>query len=95
MAIDLYEQTVVAYEGDTPVHATVVWTGLPPNETNEGLFSVWASLPQGQDERRYRCAGCLRGRKRPLGAVLDGGISLHGTYWHDLSATARATGASI
>ncbi|MBC7811263.1 MAG: L,D-transpeptidase, partial [Burkholderiales bacterium] len=45
VAVDLYEQTLVAYEGDTPVFATLVSTGLPPYETNEGLFNVWARIP--------------------------------------------------
>jgi hypothetical protein len=44
VAVDLYEQTLVAYEDDTPVFATLVSTGLSGWETNEGVFTVWARL---------------------------------------------------
>ncbi|MBK8024326.1 MAG: L,D-transpeptidase [Chloroflexi bacterium] len=84
VAIDLYEQTVVAYEGDTPVYATVVSTGLPPNETNEGLFSVWASLPQDKMSGATGAPDAYAVESVPWVLYFDGGISLHGTYWHDL-----------
>ncbi|MBC8170136.1 MAG: L,D-transpeptidase [Anaerolineae bacterium] len=41
VAVDLYEQTLIAYEDDTPVFATLVATGIPPNDTNEMVFTVW------------------------------------------------------
>jgi hypothetical protein len=40
-AIDLYEQTLVAYEGDRMVFATLISSGLPQWSTNEGLFRVY------------------------------------------------------
>jgi hypothetical protein len=45
VAVDFYEQTLVAYVDDTPVFATLISSGLPPNETNEGLFEIWEELP--------------------------------------------------
>ncbi|MBL8134517.1 MAG: L,D-transpeptidase, partial [Anaerolineae bacterium] len=82
--VDLYEQTLVAYEGDTPVYATVVSTGLPPNETNEGLFNVWASLPLDRMSGATGAPDAYAVESVPWVMYFDGGISLHGTYWHDL-----------
>lgn len=82
VAIDLYEQTLVAYEDDTPVFATVIATGLPGTETNEGLFSVWAAL---EVDRMSGFAGAPNAydlQSVPWVMYFDDGISLHGTYWH-------------
>src|SRR5262249_54442627 len=45
VAVDLYEQTLVAYEDDKPVFATLVASGLDHFDTEEGLFTIWAKLP--------------------------------------------------
>src|SRR5450432_916031 len=48
IAVDLYEQVLVAYEGDRMVYATLVSTGIPKPGfgTNKGLFHIWAHLKQ-------------------------------------------------
>lgn len=83
VAVDLYEQVLVAYEDDRPVFATLVSSGLPQWSTNEGLFRIWA---------RFRSDTMRGAMGRPdfyqLPAVpyvmyFDNDISLHGTYWHD------------
>ncbi|MCK6580096.1 MAG: L,D-transpeptidase [Anaerolineae bacterium] len=84
VSVDLYEQTLVAYEGDMPVYATVVSTGLPPNETNEGLFNIWASLPLDRMSGATGAPDAYAVESVPWVMYFDGGISLHGTYWHDL-----------
>jgi hypothetical protein len=83
VAIDLYEQTLVAFENDTPIFATLVATGLPGTSTNEGVFEVWANLPR---DRMSGSAGAPNGwdlQSVPWVMYFDGSISLHGTYWHD------------
>ncbi len=92
VAVDLYEQTLVAYDGDTAVFTTVIATGLPGWDTNEGLFRVWADLPR---DRMSGAAGApdaydLTGV--PWVQYFDGGISLHGTYWHDNFGYRRSHG---
>ncbi|MBC7872029.1 MAG: L,D-transpeptidase [Chitinophagaceae bacterium] len=83
-AVDLYEQTLVAYEDDTPVFATIVATGIPPYDTNEGLFSVWARLPADAMAGATGAPEAYALQTVPWVMYFDGGISLHGTYWHDL-----------
>ncbi len=92
VAVDLYEQSLVAYDGDTAVYATIIASGLPGWDTNEGLYRVWANLPQ---DRMSGAAGApdaydLTGV--PWVQYFDGGISLHGTYWHDNFGYRRSHG---
>ncbi len=82
VAVDLFEQTLIAYEDDRPVFATVVSSGLSEWPTVEGLFKVWARLRKdtmsgaaGQPDAYYV-------QNVPWVMYFKGGISLHGTYWH-------------
>lgn len=83
VAIDLYEQTLVAYENDTPVFATLIATGIPGFDTLEGIFPVWARLER---DRMSGLTGAPNGwdlQSVPYVMYFDEGRSLHGTYWHD------------
>lgn len=84
ISVDLYEQTLVAYEGDVPVFATVISTGIPPNDTREGLFPIWASLPQDGMSGAAGAPDAYAVESVPWVMYFDEGISLHGTYWHNL-----------
>jgi len=83
IAIDLYEQTLVAYEGDTPVFATLIATGLPNWDTREGLFEVWARAVRDPMSGAAGSPQAYALQDVPWVMYFDGGISLHGTYWHD------------
>jgi hypothetical protein len=92
VAVDLYEQTLVAYEDDRPVFATLVSTGLEQTETNEGLFNVWARLPR---DAMASAAGAPRAyalQSVPWVMYFDDSISLHGTYWHNLFGYRQSRG---
>jgi hypothetical protein len=83
VAIDLYEQTLVAYENETPVFATLVATGVPGWDTNEGLFDIWARL---EVDGMSGAIGAPTGwdlQSVPFVMYFDGSIAMHGTYWHD------------
>jgi hypothetical protein len=82
-SIDLYEQVLIAYEGETPVFATLVASGLPEWSTNEGLFHVYVrydrtrmSGAEGQSDFYYL-------EDVPWTQYFDNDIGIHGTYWHD------------
>jgi lipoprotein-anchoring transpeptidase ErfK/SrfK len=82
VGIDLYEQVLTVYEGETPVYTTLVSTGLPQWATNEGIFNVTAMFPReamSQDLPNdfYYI------QEVPWTAYFDEGIALHGTFWHD------------
>jgi len=84
VAIDLYEQTLVAYENDTPVFATLVSTGRPLTPTNEGLFNIWAALPRDRMASAAGAPSAYALQSVPWVMYFDNSISLHGTYWHDM-----------
>lgn len=84
VAVDLYEQTLVAYEDDTPIFATLVASGLPGHDTQEGLFKIWARLDHDSMSGATGAPSAYALQFVPWVMYFDGGISLHGTYWHDL-----------
>ncbi|NDJ86470.1 MAG: L,D-transpeptidase family protein [Chloroflexi bacterium] len=83
VAVDLFEQTAVAYEGDRMVFATLIASGLPQWSTNEGVFQVYVravATPMtgatGQPDFYFI-------ENVPWVMYFDDDIALHGTYWHD------------
>jgi hypothetical protein len=83
ISVDLYEQVVIAYEGEKPVFATLVASGLPQWSTNTGLFHIYVrydrtimSGADGQPDFYYL-------EEVPWTMYFDEDIALHGAYWHD------------
>lgn len=81
--VDLYEQTVAAYEGDRMVYASLVSSGLPQWETRRGLFRVYEKVladkmsgQEGKPDYYYL-------EDVPWTMYFDYEIGLHGAYWHD------------
>jgi L,D-transpeptidase catalytic domain len=83
-AVDLYEQTLIAYQNDTPVFATLISSGLPKFATDEGLFKIWDRYTQvkmsgstGLDDEYYL-------PQVPWVMYFNhDDQALHGAYWHD------------
>lgn len=82
-AVDLYEQVLVAYENDTPVFATLISSGLPKWETNEGTFQTWARIANAPMSGAEGQEDFYSLENVPWTLYFDNDISLHGTYWHD------------
>lgn len=83
VSIDLYEQVLIAYEGDTPVFTTLISTGLPRWPTYEGLFHIYFRNP-----REYMTWGTVGDdfyslEEVPWTMFFDEGRAIHGAYWHD------------
>lgn len=83
ISVDLYEQVLIAYDGETPVFTTLVSSGLAEWPTREGLFNVYVRYPRtimsganGQPDFYFL-------EEVPWTMYFDGDIGLHGTYWHD------------
>jgi hypothetical protein len=83
VAVDLYEQTLVAYENDTMVFATLVSSGLPGFSTYTGIFHVWGQRLNGPMTGAEGKPDYYHLENVPYVLYFDGDISLHGTYWHD------------
>lgn len=89
--INLTEQTLVAYEGDRPVYATLVSTGKPGHDTRTGLYQVnraYATKPMnGVDED-----GPYQVQEVPWTMFYHGNYAVHGAYWHDVFGQTRSHG---
>ncbi len=83
VAIDLYEQTLIAYEDDRMVFATLVSSGLPDWPTNEGLFQIWARHEETPMSGAEGAPDFYYLEEVPWTMYFDNEIALHGTYWHD------------
>jgi hypothetical protein len=82
-AVDLFEQTLIAYEGDKPVFATLISSGLPQWSTSEGTWSIFQRHEQivmtGGSGADYYWLPFVP-YPQFFHTTEQG---LHGTYWHD------------
>lgn len=83
MAVDLFEQTMIAYDDDSPIFATLVSSGLRDWPTDEGIFEVWARLKSDTMSGAVGLPDAYIVQNVPWVLYFDRGISFHGTYWHD------------
>jgi hypothetical protein len=90
--VDLDAQTLVAYEGELPVFATLVSTGSRKYPTETGVYRIWIKFAEtemsGQmgDEAPYSVATV------PWTQFYSKDLALHTSYWHDGFATQRSHG---
>jgi hypothetical protein len=81
--VDLDEQVLVAYEGTTPIFATLTSTGGKKNPTPPATYRVRAkaaTTPMAGDPsvpNRYEVSGV------PWAVRFADGFFVHGVYWHD------------
>lgn len=86
--IELATQTLVSYEGDKPVFATVVSTGRVAGTTPKGLHKIWVKLrtttmsnaddakDTNDDSTPYSIEDV------PWVQYFSNGVALHGAFWH-------------
>ncbi len=83
ITVNLYEQTVAAYDQGELVYATLASSGRVNFWTQPGLFQVWARL------QRDNMTGGVPGTNYyylenvPWVLYFDRARALHGTYWHN------------
>ncbi len=96
--VELATQTLVAYEGRTPVFATLVSTGKGKqgayNATPKGTFRIWVKLASAnmdnlEDENANRF---YRMENVPYVQYFSKGVGLHGAYWHHGFGNVRSHG---
>ena len=83
VSVDLYEQVVVAYEGERPVFASLISSGLEEWPTNEGLFHVYVRFKRTLMSGAYAQPDFYYLQEVPWTMYFDDQIALHGAYWHD------------
>jgi hypothetical protein len=96
--VSVLQQSLVAYEGTTPVYATLVSTGVDglgdPEQTHStvrGSFLVHTkhvtNTMQGDEEDDEFLLADV-----PYVQYFHGGFALHAAYWHDAFGTPRSHG---
>lgn len=81
--IDLYEQTLTAYEGDTPVYGTLISSGLPYWQTERGLYRVEQRVRERKMSGQDGQSDYYFLEDVPWTLYFFHGYALHGAYWHD------------
>ena len=93
VGVNLGQQTAVAYEGDTPVYAAMVASGLPTTPTVQGIFRTWQRLASGKMSGGSAATGgyyYLEGVTWTC--YFYSGYALHTAYWHDAFGRPRSHG---
>ncbi len=80
--VNISHQWLYAYEGDILVFDAPVTTGKDGFNTPAGNFSIYAKVPS------QTMSGTLGGEyysvpNVPHAMYINGGVALHGTYWHN------------
>ncbi|MCL5999420.1 MAG: L,D-transpeptidase [Chloroflexi bacterium] len=85
ISVNLFEQTIAAYEGERLVYASLVSSGLPRWETVKGVFQIQS---KNKSQPMYNGAGDPElGQyyleEVPYNMFFFEDYALHGAYWHD------------
>ncbi len=90
--VNLARQTLVAYEGNRPVFATMVSTGLDDHATKHGIFRVYWKVAETDMTNEMGAAEEYMAESVPWTLFFWKGQALHGAYWHDFFGVQRSHG---
>ncbi|MBW2462972.1 MAG: L,D-transpeptidase [Deltaproteobacteria bacterium] len=92
--VNLSEQTLVAYEGDRALFATVITSGKAGYDTPEGTYRIqhkYLSIRMSGDDP---VEGVYDVDEVPWTMYYHRGYALHGAYWHDGFGRVRSHGCT-
>jgi len=90
--VDLSQQSLVAYEGDEPVFATLVSTGKEGHETPTGLFRIQSKHTSTTMDDDMSAEGAYSIEDVPWTMYFHGNYALHGAFWHYTFGRVRSHG---
>ncbi|MEM7607071.1 MAG: L,D-transpeptidase [Myxococcota bacterium] len=90
--VSLAEQTLVAYEDDTPVYATLVSTGREGFETPAGLFRIQSKHVSTTMDDLTDEDSAYQIEDVPWTMYFEGNYALHTAFWHRRFGTPRSHG---
>ena len=94
--VDVASQTLVAYEGDRPVFATLVSTGraMPNHETPLGVHRLWVKLASSNmdDLEREDVERNYSIENVPWVQYFQGSNGFHAAFWHEDFGRRRSHG---
>lgn len=80
--IDVDEQVLVAYEGSTPIYATLVSTGRRTHDTPIGTFRIERKVAERTMSSKPGDDEPYSVDRVPWTAYFTGSFALHAAYWH-------------
>jgi hypothetical protein len=90
--VDLSEQTLVAYEGDVPVFATLVSSGRERFETPTGTFRIESKHVSTTMDDPDSLNEAYSIEDVPWTMYFHGSYALHAAFWHDHFGRTRSHG---
>jgi LysM repeat protein len=81
--VDLSDQTITAYEGDTPVYTSRVSSGTWRYPTVIGTYRIYAKYVRTKMEGGQGTSDYYYIPDVPFTMYFYGGYALHGAYWHN------------
>ena len=90
--LDRDEQVMVAYEGDTPVFATLFSSGRSKKDTPPALYRIRSKTAVTRMAAEEREASHYEVSEVPWATRFRSGLYFHAAYWHDEFGTARSHG---
>jgi lipoprotein-anchoring transpeptidase ErfK/SrfK len=90
--VDLDEQTLVAYRGQTPVYAALVAAGVWKYPTPVGTFRIYKKVAEADMKSDEKASEKYRVDHVPWTLYFKQGYALHGAYWHNGFGHARSHG---
>jgi hypothetical protein len=94
IVVDLSEQTLVAYEGDRVVLATLVSSGKAGHETPVGSFRIQRKYVSKTMSGDDPVDGHYEVEEVPWTMFYHRAYALHGAYWHDEFGRVRSHGCT-
>lgn len=90
--VSLAQQSLVAYDGDNPVFATLVSTGKEGHETPTGLFQIQSKHISTTMDDEMSPDGAYSIEDVPWTMYFQGNFALHGAFWHGAFGTVHSHG---
>ncbi len=90
--VDLARQTLTAYEGDTPVFATLISSGIADHATPPGMFRLHAKHITATMSDDLAVDGPYSIEDVPWTMYFNGSYALHAAFWHERFGHPRSHG---
>lgn len=90
--IQLSEQTLVAYEGDVPLFATLISSGKDEHKTPTGIFQIQSKHISATMDDNTTPESTYSIEDVPWTMYFHGNFALHGAFWHNSFGLVRSHG---
>lgn len=90
--IDLSQQVLVAYEGATPVYATLISSGRPGHRTPTGIYRISRKVAERTMNSMADSSDSYSVDRVPWTAYFATGYALHTAFWHGGFGRTRSHG---